>query len=197
MSFSSNFQKLVLLGFTLIVSILFNACGNPLSDQVTISSEPSNPEVVKVDLPADDDEFDGATAPWFIFDYIISNDSSQTFVLSRLELVSRRLGDLSTSVTIIDASQLEDGQGYTEYPLAIAVVEPKSKWQSTNNGGFIVDGERQGLFWYIQSLPVDPNQSREQQTTLYEVEVLAEGFFVPTDDDDLTPYERRFKFFTE
>lgn len=197
MTFSSNTQKLFILGFVLFVSIAFNACGNSLQDEVTISTDPDNPEVVKVDLPEDDD-FDGAVAPWFIFDYLISNGSDRTFVLTRLELVSNRLGDDSaTNTEIIEASALEDGEGYDEFSLAIAVVDPESEWQSSNNAGAIVNGERQGLVWYVDSLPVDANQSREQQSTLYEVNATAIGFFVPNDDDDVVVYERSFRFFTE
>ncbi|MEO0337133.1 MAG: hypothetical protein AAF202_12110, partial [Pseudomonadota bacterium] len=199
--FSSNTQKLVIIAFTLTVSLVFNACGNPLSNQVTISTDPKNPAVVKIDIPEDDDGFEGATAPWFILDYVIANSSDQTFILTRLEFTSNRLGDDTiTNSTAIEVSQLEDGQGYDEYPLAIAVVDPESEWQSSINGGSVSNNVRQGLVWYIGSLPVDENESTEEQTTLYEVNVLATGFFVPdasSDDDDFTVYERSFRIFTE
>jgi hypothetical protein len=198
LTFSSNTQKLVILLFTLVVSIAFNACGDPLANQVTITTEPDNPEVVKVDLPADDDKFDGAVAPWFLLDYKIANASDQTFVLTRLELTSRRLGSVDSNSTVIEVSLLDNGEGYEDYPLAIAVVDPKSTWQSSNNGGPISNDERQGIVWYVQSLPVDANDPIEEQTTLYEVQINALGFFVPNDSrDNVTAYERSFKVFTE
>jgi hypothetical protein len=115
LTFSSNTQKLVILLFTLVVSIAFNACGDPLANQVTITTEPDNPEVVKVDLPADDDKFDGAVAPWFLLDYKIANASDQTFVLTRLELTSRRLGSVDSNSTVIEVSLLDNGEGYEDY----------------------------------------------------------------------------------
>lgn len=206
MVFSSNLQRLTITASVLIFGILLNSCGDPIANQVRIQPEPDNPVVVKADLPEAPDGSQ-VTAPWFLLDYKISNNSDQRFVLIRMEIESSRIGSNESSTFVIDISSLEEDEDFSGYPRAIAVVEPKKEWISSKNAGLLVDSERQGAVWYIGGLPVDVNETVQEQTTLYEVNVTTTGFFTEdTDDDDSnntddiedrTVYEGSFRFFTE
>ena len=183
-----------------------------MADKVSIAPTPDNPKIVLKDLPPDeseDSDFDGAKAPWFLFDFEIANGSKQNFVLLRISLSTNPIGEANTvSQIILDSTQLDEDQQDPANPLALAIVEPESKWQSSVNAGRFVDPNpndddpsvvRQGIFWYIDGLP-QPANSTGAQGTVYEVNMLAEGYFeteAESEDDEIVLFERNYRFFTE
>lgn len=214
MVFSNNFQKVVICVFSLFMAIAFNACGESVQDQVLLGAEPDTPEVQLIDLPEDDDSFDGATAPFFQLDYVIENRSEFTFILTNLILTVNPVGaDSQVQEVVVESSQLDEDQEETFYSLALAIVDPNVRWQSSVNAGASVDPDttdtddstvRTGLIWYIDNLPVVDNNAGTQ-STLYEVNMRAVGFFIDISDstattlnpnDETISFDRTFRFFT-
>lgn len=172
------------IALSILTLVIISSCSESDSEKVEFTFTPDNPQVKfvdgKVQTGTDDSTglpvYEDIEAPWFKFRVTVSNGSAKNLVVDSIKLTMTGLtnttGPISLSSEITASSYIGTGA----LPTAIAIV----------NAG----GTQESVDFYISGL------SEAVTSGVYNVEVLAEGWF-GTIDDPGSKFSQKYFFTTD